>query len=178
MAKQKPQTLSAHVTHLEMLTRPVRNLPFPSRPKLALLECLEMPVHYYRYLYEQIGKAHHWYARRVMSDEELVEILDAETTKIEVLYANGNPAGFFELMHHTEKEEVELVYFGLLPDFQGLGLSKWFLNSAIQRAWDLSPKRVTVHTNTLDHPAALQLYQKMGFSPFAVSEETVSVWED
>lgn len=177
MAKQKSKTLNAHVTHLEMHLRPSWQIPVPTRPRLALLQSEEMPAHFYRYLYEQIGKSHHWYERRILSDSQLLEIIHAETTEIEILYANGNPAGFFELSKKEEMSDVEIVYFGILPNYQGLGFGKWFLNSAIQRAWDLSAKRVTVHTNTLDHPAALQLYQKMGFSPYAVSEETVTLWE-
>ncbi|MGB7287525.1 MAG: GNAT family N-acetyltransferase [Salaquimonas sp.] len=177
MTGKKPKLLKAHITHLEMRARPTRLIAVPSRPRLALLQSQEMPIHYYRYLYEQIGKAHHWYERRKLNDEELKLIIHAEATDIEVLYANGNPAGYFELAPGVETGDIEIVYFGILPDYQGLGLGKWFLNSAIQRAWDLSPERVIVHTNTLDHPAALQLYQKMGFSPYAVSEEEVAVWE-
>lgn len=177
MPARKPKKLKAHVTHLEMTSRPAKSVPVPAKPRLALLESEEMPIHFYRYLYEQIGKAHHWYERRQLDDEELADILHTKDTCIEVLYANGNPAGFFELSRSTNGKEVELVYFGVLPDYQGQGFSKWFLNSAIQRAWSFNPDRVIVHTNTLDHPAALQLYQKMGFSPYAVSDETVDVWE-
>ena len=41
----------------------------------------------------------------------------------------------------------------------------------------LKPAKITVHTNTLDHPAALPLYQKLGFVPVAVSEGDVEAWE-
>jgi hypothetical protein len=37
---------------------------------------------------------------------------------------------------------------------------------------------VTIHTNTLDSPRALQLYQKMGFVPVGWSEEEVTPWAD
>lgn len=171
------KVLTARITHLEMNSRPSKNIPFPSKPKIALLQSEKMPVHFYRYLYEHVGKAHHWYERRKIDDAALLDIIHNENTIIEVLYANGAPAGFFELEEKRDSGQVELVYFGLLPDFQGLGLGKWFLYTAIQRAWDCSPDKVTVHTNTLDHPAALALYQKMGFSPCGISEESVTVWE-
>jgi len=32
-----------------------------------------------------------------------------------------------------------------------------------------------VHTNSLDHPAALGLYQKMGFEAVAISEEKIKI---
>ncbi len=177
MAKQKAKTLTARVTHLEMAARPTRSVPLPSRPRTALLQTDNMPIHFYRYLYERIGREHHWYERRVMNDDDLADILASPDTTIEVLYANGCPAGFFELTKSAQNNDIELTYFGLMPDYRGLGLGKWFLHAAIQSAWNQKPDKVTVHTNTLDHPSALGLYQKMGFSPVAVSEETVTVWE-
>ncbi|TIX52655.1 MAG: GNAT family N-acetyltransferase, partial [Mesorhizobium sp.] len=40
-------------------------------------------------------------------------------------------------------------------------------------AWSHGPRRVTVQTCTLDHPAALPLYQKLGFAPVAQKKEIV-----
>jgi GNAT superfamily N-acetyltransferase len=177
MAGKKSKLLKARVTHLEMASRPTRSYPVPSRPRTAVLNAENMPVHFYRYLYEQVGRAHHWYLRRVMDDAKLVKILHSDKTHIVVLYADGCPAGFFELDSAGLPESVEIAYFGIAPDYQGLGLGKWFLNCAIQAAWDLAPQKVIIHTNTLDHPAALSLYQKVGFSPVAISEEEVSAWE-
>ena len=135
-----------------------------------------MPVAFYRYLYEQVGRDHHWYLRRVMGDEELASVIHAPATSITVLHANGSPAGFFELESSRLPEAVEIAYFGLTRDFTGQGLGRWFLSTAIQAGWDLLPSKLTVHTNSLDHPAALALYQKMGFVPVAVSEEEVESW--
>ncbi|MDP9138920.1 MAG: GNAT family N-acetyltransferase, partial [Pseudomonadota bacterium] len=60
-----------------------------------------------------------------------------------------------------------IKYFGLIPDFQGRGLGKWFLAEAIAAAWSGSPQRVIVDTCTLDGRAALPLYQRSGFVPYA-----------
>ena len=174
---RKARKLTARVTHLEMNSRPGKTLPLPSRPRTALLRAENIPISFYRWLYEQVGKEHHWYVRRVMSDNDVAATINAETTHIEILYADGCPAGFFELDARKLPESVELVYFGIAPPYQGLGLGKWFLLQAIESAWDMDPQKITVHTNTLDHPAALGLYQRMGFSPCAISEETVTVWE-
>jgi GNAT superfamily N-acetyltransferase len=51
--------------------------------------------------------------------------------------------------------EVEITQFGLMPEFIGQGLGKFFLRWAIDRAWDYAPKRLWLHTCTLDHPVAL-----------------------
>jgi GNAT superfamily N-acetyltransferase len=58
---------------------------------------------------------------------------------------------------------VEIAYFGLLPAFVGRGLGGYLLTVATERAWELAPPRVWLHTSTLDHPAALPNYLKRGF---------------
>jgi len=168
--------LTARITHLEMNAPPALRVPVPVGPKLALMLAERMPLHFYRYLYEQVGKPHHWLLRRNISDAELSEAIHNEGTQIEVLYVDGCPAGFFELGLEALPEAVEIRYFGLVPEFQGRGLSKFFLSSAIFAAWAHEPRKVTIHTNTLDSPRALILYQKLGFVAVGWSEEEVEAW--
>ena len=81
-----------------------------------------------------------------------------------MLYANGVPAGFAELDCRS-LPVVELAYFGLMPEFIGKGLGGHLLAGAIENAWRHEPDKLTVNTNTLDHPKALPLYQRLGFQP-------------
>jgi hypothetical protein len=37
------------------------------------------------------------------------------------------------------------------------------MDTALRRAWAARPRRLWVHTCTLDHPAALAFYQRSGF---------------
>jgi GNAT superfamily N-acetyltransferase len=136
-----------------------------------------MPVAVSRYLYEQVGRPHHWSLRRSSGDEKLAAAVRAPDTEIAVLYVDGSPAGFHELDLGRLPEMVEIVYFGLTRDFQGRGLARFFLSETIFAAWAHDPERVTIHTNTLDSPRALGLYQKMGFSPVGWSEEEVEAWD-
>jgi GNAT superfamily N-acetyltransferase len=176
MAK-KPKMLTARVTYLAMHARPQNTVPRPTRPRLALMRAENIPVPFYRYLYEQVGRDCHWYLRRIMGDDELDAVVNSSTTQINVLYADGCPAGFFELDLSKLPGEVELAYFGLCRDHQGLGLSKWFLWSAVDAAWDHNPEFLTVHTNSLDHPRALPLYQRFGFEPVGIGEEMIEPWD-
>lgn len=180
MAKKKAGAtapLKARVTHLEMLAPPAHRVQMPMGQKLALMRTREMPLAFYRYLYEQVGRAHHWMMRRGMTDADLAAAIHAKATEIHVLYVEGSPAGFFELDLARLPSEAEILYFGLTPDFQGRGLAKFFLSEAIFAAWAHQPVRLVIHTNTLDSPRALQLYQRMGFSPYAFSEETIEAWD-
>jgi GNAT superfamily N-acetyltransferase len=169
--------LTARVTHLEMGSRPLQRVHAPTGFVLALMRAEAMPLHYYRYLYEVIGRPHHWQERRGLADADLSAAIHSESTRIEVLYCDGCPAGFFELDLARLPDTVEIRYFGLVPEFQGRGLSRFLLSAAIFAGWDAGPERLTIETNTLDSPRALQLYQKMGFAPHAWSQDTISAWD-
>ena len=41
---------------------------------MALMKPEPVPLHFYRYLYEQVGKAHHWLLRRELSDADLAAV--------------------------------------------------------------------------------------------------------
>ena len=78
---------------------------------------------------------------------------------------SGAPAGYFEL-RRDRAGGIEIVYFGLLPEFTGRGLGGHMLTAAVERAWSQGAERVWLHTNTLDHPSALPNYLKRGFTAF------------
>lgn len=170
--------VTAQVTHLEMRNHTPRHIPVPTKPHLALMRASDIPTDFYQYMYRLVGKNHHWYERRKLCGAELYSIINDDHTHIDYLYADGCPAGFFELDTSKLPDQVEIVYFGLAPYYQGMGLGKWFLSAAISAAWNYNPDVVSLHTNSLDHPSALQLYQRMGFSPVGTSEETVEIWEE
>ncbi|AYD00841.1 GNAT family N-acetyltransferase [Neorhizobium sp. NCHU2750] len=168
MAK-KPVPLKVHVTRLDMTAPPRTSLPVPVNVQTAIMRTPEIPLHFYRYLYRQIGKRWQWYERLQMSNDELAAVIHSKTVSISVLYVDGAPAGFFELAK-LENDVVELSYFGLFERAMGLGIGKWFLLQALYSAWQDNPAKVTVTTNNLDHPRAIQLYQMMGFSPVGTEE--------
>lgn len=164
------------ITKLEMTSRPAHLRPMlphgHDKGRVMLLRARKPPVHFYRYLYETVGKPHLWVERRRMPDEALATIVQHEEVEISVLYCDGAPAGYFEL-DFRQKPSAELSYFGLLPDFIGRGLGTWLLGTAIETAWARPIERLWVHTNTLDHPRALPNYQKQGFVPYAQEKSLI-----
>jgi GNAT superfamily N-acetyltransferase len=158
------KTVETVITPLEM-TEPFRaHVPMPAGVKLMLMRVEKPTAHFYRYLYDQVGGAYLWVDRKKMSDTELLQEIRAAKVEVWVLYAGGAPAGFFEIDARAQ-DRVELKYFGLMREFHGRGLGRWFMAEAIRACWEHQPKKVTVNTCTLDSPAALPLYQKMGFVP-------------
>lgn len=131
-------------------------------------------VGFYRFLYDAVGRNYHWVDRKRLDDAALAAIIHDPQAEVWVLYAAGQPAGYFEV-NAIALPVVELEYFGLMPDFHGLGIGKWFLSEAIRACWARKPDRVIVQTCALDGPAALALYQKLGFVPYERQEETVEL---
>ncbi|QCI98123.1 3-mercaptopyruvate sulfurtransferase [Agrobacterium larrymoorei] len=169
--------LKAHVTQLEMTSAPKVSLPVPVNIQTAIMRTTNIPLHFYRYLYWRVGKRWHWQKRMRMSDAELSAVLHDPKNCVTVLYLNGSPAGFFEFNKGSD-DVTELSYFGLMEEAIGAGVGKWFLLQALYSVWQDNPKKVTVSTNTLDHPRALQLYQMMGFSPVSTYEAWVEPLTD
>jgi GNAT superfamily N-acetyltransferase len=156
--------MKVKITYLQMLARPERTVP-PPRDGLAVVHARNPTVPYYRSLYEAVGRDYDWTSRKKLSDAELAALLNDPRLEVHVLMVDGVPAGFAELDRRAEGE-IELVQFGLMPEFIGRGLGKWFLQWAIDKAWGYSPQRFWLHTCTKDHPAALPNYLKAGFAPY------------
>lgn len=170
---RKDPKLENVITYLEMTERPtITDRRQPKSGKAALLRAKQPPVNFYRYLYATVGDPCLWYERRLLSDEELCEIIHDDLVEIYVLYVDGTPAGYFEL-DRRQKAEIELTHFGLTPDFIGKGLGAYLLTSSIDTAWSYAPERFMLHTNSLDHPRALPLYQKLGFKPFKQERQLI-----
>ena len=156
--------LTTTVTYLELSAPWPRRESLPMGQNIALMRAEKPILHFYRYLMFRTGKPWHWVYRLRLPDNELTDIIQAETTDIHVLYLDGAPAGFFEI-DRSIKGESNITYFGLMVHAAGRGLGRWFLSEAIHSALLTNPAKVTVNTCTLDHKAALPLYQKMGFIP-------------
>lgn len=155
------------VNYLEMTTRPTRpTVASPAGRKLSLMRIERPSIAFYRFLYDAVGRDWCWVERRLLSDDELACVLASESTEIYVLYDGGAPAGFCDLTRGLgeRRDEVEISYFGLLPESIGRGLGWYFINAAIDIAWSREPARVTLNTCDLDHPRALPNYQRAGFS--------------
>ncbi|NIA67191.1 GNAT family N-acetyltransferase [Pelagibius litoralis] len=173
VAAGRKTTLQFTVTYLEMTERPnhVAVHP-PPRTKVALMRAHTPTLDFYRFLYNGIGEDWNWWYRRSMPDADLAALLEDERIEVFVLYVEGVPAGYFEL-DRREEPVIDLAYFGLLPQFVGRKLGPYMLYSALEQAWSYEPDRLTVNTNTMDHPRALPLYQKYGFQPYRQEQQTI-----
>lgn len=167
-------TVDTVVTALEMLARPTRPSPHPpANTRTALIRAEPPTVSFYRYLYGTVGAEWTWVSRRLMSDDALLAEISDPRVEVYVLYVDGAPAGYGEIDRRPTNGDVELAYFGLLPDFIGRGVGRYLLDTVVDIAWTGPTERLWVHTCDLDHPRALGVYQRAGFQPFDQWVETL-----
>jgi GNAT superfamily N-acetyltransferase len=155
--------VAVNVTFLRMDRPPAEAAPgLP--PGFQLLRVPEPTVGFYRYLYNTVGADYVWWLRRTLPDSDLTALLSDPAVSLYVLYANAEPAGFFEL-DARGRPDVNLGYFGLMPHAVGNGVGYAFLRRAVDTVWRMSPRGMTVNTCTADHPRALPTYLRAGFRP-------------
>lgn len=126
----------------------------------------------YRRLYLAVGERWRWRDRLAWSDDQLRAHLTSREIGVWELFVGDESAGWFEL-RRTGDTEIELAYFGLVPDFIGQGLGALLLTNAVEQAWSLGARRVWLHTCTLDSPRALPNYRARGFREFRIERYEV-----
>ena len=119
-----------------------------------------------KFFYKNIGKKHKWIDRLVWVDVQWIDYVSSEKVKTYVFKFKDDLAGFFELISHIEKKEVEIAYFGLLEEFQNKKLGSYLLSQAIQKSFKENIDRVWLHTCSLDHKNALNNYLARGMKIF------------
>ena len=137
-----PGKLKSRITYLEM-TRPPASPPPPPAVKLAPLRAERPSLAFYRFLYETVGEPWLWWERRRLADEDLAAIVHDPMVEVYVLYMGGVPAGFSELDRRQEPD-IELAYFGLVTEFIGSGLGRFFLRERSGTVLEdqIGPKRI------------------------------------
>ena len=126
-----------------------------------------------KFFYKNIGKKHKWIDRLVWTENQWMDYVSSEKVKTYVLKYKGDLAGFFELIFHSEENEVEIAYFGILEEYQNKKLGSYLLSQAIQKSFKRDINRVWVHTCSLDHKNALNNYIARGMKIFKT--ETIKI---
>jgi GNAT superfamily N-acetyltransferase len=154
--------LESVITYLEMRSPPAQPPRPAPRPDLEIRRAWRPTVSFYRYLYSAVGGPWSWTDRRRLNDAALAAILNDPLVEVNVLWLAGVPAGYAELDRRAPPD-IEIGYFGLMPEFIGQGLGGYLLDWTIHHAWRARPRRLWLHTCDLDHPRALGFYQHAGF---------------
>jgi ribosomal protein S18 acetylase RimI-like enzyme len=119
-----------------------------------------------KFFYKNIGKKHRWIDRLVWVESQWIDYVSNNKVKTYIFKYKEELVGFFELIFHFEKKEVEIAYFGILEEFQNKKLGSYLLTQAIKKSFVGNVNRVWVHTCSLDHKNALNNYIARGMKIF------------
>ena len=119
-----------------------------------------------KFFYKNIGKKHKWIDRLIWTEEQWIKYVSNKNIKTFVLMNRKDLVGFFELIIHPDKKEVEIAYFGILEEYQNKKLGSFLLSDAIKKSFQENVERVWLHTCSLDHKNALNNYLARGMKIF------------
>ena len=119
-----------------------------------------------KFFYKNIGKKHKWVDRLIWTEERWIDYVTSKNVKTYILKFKDDLVGFFELIHHQKKKEVEIAYLGILEEYHNKKLGSYLLSEAIKISFKNKINRVWVHTCTLDHKNALNNYMTRGMKIF------------
>jgi ribosomal protein S18 acetylase RimI-like enzyme len=54
---------------------------------------------------------------------------------------------------------------------EGRRLGQWLLATALHQEWQRRPRRIWLHTDSWDHPAAVRVYERAGFEIYLSRDE-------
>ena len=126
-----------------------------------------------KFFYKNIGKKHRWVDRLLWSEEKWINYVSSENVTTYVFKHKDDLVGFFELIFHPEKNEMEIAYFGILEEYQNKKLGSYLLSQAIKISFKKNINRVWVHTCSLDHQNALNNYISRGMKIYKT--ETINI---
>lgn len=158
---------TVRVSYFELTRAPA---PIPAHLGDERISRERLSLEAYLDLYTRVGQALRWDQRLNMARSELTRLLESERSQIYVLRdRHGDLLGLCEF--ERSSSEVELKNLGLVPTAQGKGLGTWLLRTALHHEWKLQPRRIWLHTDDWDHPAAVRVYEDAGFLIYLVREE-------
>ena len=144
------------------------DLNLPENHKIILDDKKDFQLN--KFFYKQIGIDHYWRDRLLWSDKEWQQYVTNSNLETHILKKENDLIGYYEQEYHPSSSEIELINMGVLKEFRGLKLGSILLNHAMVSASKKNPRRMWVHTCSLDHKYALLNYKSKGFEIFKEEE--------
>jgi ribosomal protein S18 acetylase RimI-like enzyme len=127
-----------------------------------------------KFFYKQVGKKYNWIDRLIWTDKNWIDYISNKNLLTFILKQEENLAGYFELILHDSKNEIEIAYFGLLEEYFGKKLGGYLLTEALRLSLNMDDiKRVWCHTCSYDHEHGIKNYLSRGMNIFKT--ETINL---
>ena len=159
------------VSYLELVEPP---LPAPAHRGDERIARERLDASAYLEIYRGVGASWRWDRRLKLEPRALEALLAGDELELYVLRdAAGRALGWCEF-DRGAFPVVELTHFGLVPEAQGRGLGPWLLEVSLEAVWRSGARRIWLHTDTWDHPAAVRVYERAGFRLYDRRHEPVA----
>jgi GNAT superfamily N-acetyltransferase len=165
-----PDNTTLRVSYMRLTEAPPVVRPHTGAQSIALEQ---MTLAAYLALYERVGGPFRWDQRLLMPEAELETLLAGDRLRVYVLRDADHVALGFCEFDHGAFPVIELKNFGLVREAQGRGLGRYLLATALNEEWKFNPTQIWLHTDTWDHPAAIHVYEGLGFRVYSVVDESV-----
>jgi len=119
-----------------------------------------------KFFYKNVGKKYQWVDRLIWTEKNWTDYVSKNNFSTYVLRNKEDIVGYFELIHHEEKKETEIPYFGILEEYFEKKLGGYLLSYAIKKSFVIGASRVWLQTCSLDHKNALKNYLARGMRLF------------
>jgi ribosomal protein S18 acetylase RimI-like enzyme len=143
-------------------------LSLPDNYKIILSDKKNFQLN--KFFYKQVGADHYWRDRLIWTDKEWSKYVSSLNFETWIMKNNEELVGFYEQVFHQSSNECELINLCILKEYRNKKLGSILLLHAIHRALKKKPKRMWVHTCSLDHKFALNNYKSKGFKIFKEEE--------
>ena len=113
-------------TYLELDAATAPRPPQRAKPDYELRQAVAASPEFARFLYTAVGYRWNWTRRLGWTWAEWENYLRRDGLETWIAYVGGTPAAYFDLAG-ADADGVEIVYFGVLPSFIGIGLGGYLL---------------------------------------------------
>jgi RimJ/RimL family protein N-acetyltransferase len=169
------------VSYLEM-TSPDQLVPGREPPTALAFEPADSRMPLVRETHVRVGTPHHW-SSVLWTDEHWTAVLALPHQHNWIVRVDGDVAGLTSMVAEPGGD-VQIMAFGLVPEWVGNGYGGAALTEAVRLAWKVPPvgapqvRRVHLDTMSLDHPHALPNYLARGFRVYRTEQSTKEIPDD
>ncbi len=159
------KTIDRNYLEIKSINALIESIPPSLECSINLVKSDDFKIN--KFFYKNIGKKHRWTDRLVWSESDWIKYSSDQKIETFILKVKNDLAGYFELIFHSDLQEIEIAYFGLLEEYHNKKLGGYLLSAAIKKSFEnKNLNRVWAHTCSLDHQNALKNYLARGMKIF------------
>ncbi len=168
---RKEKLMGTFIATYMVTTKPPAGAALACPAPEARIERETLTASAYLEIWRSVGSTLQWDQRLRMHPSDLDELLGSPACQIYILRLNGAPVGLCEF-EGVGQPEVELIDFGFVPVTQRRRLGPYLLDYAIRKIWAYpTTRRIWLHTDSEDHPKAVDTYRRAGFAVYKIELE-------